>query len=104
MKELVGDISWTLVKGRGNYVSIRRALLASESQVSIFEDDRSEEMARLMEWMRSTEDGSLSDLGFSPAEDTWEEVRSDPDICLAEPVPALPGVLLPTVEATCGCC
>ncbi|MDH3206230.1 MAG: DEAD/DEAH box helicase [Gemmatimonadota bacterium] len=87
LKELVGDISWALVKGRGNYVSIRRALLASESQVSLFEDDRSDEMARLLEWMRNTEDGSLSDLSFSPAEDTWEEVRSDPDICLRSRCP-----------------
>jgi ATP-dependent DNA helicase DinG len=87
VKDLVGDVHWTLVKGRGNYVSIRRALLAAESQVSLFEDDRSEEMARLMEWIRSTEDGSLSDLGFSPAEDTWEEVRSDPDICLRSRCP-----------------
>jgi ATP-dependent DNA helicase DinG len=87
VKELVGDINWTLVKGRGNYVSIRRALLAAESQVSLFEDDRTDEMARLMDWMRTTEDGSLSDLGFSPAEDTWEEVRSDPDICLRSRCP-----------------
>jgi ATP-dependent DNA helicase DinG len=36
----------------------------------------------LLEWLESTEDGSLSDLPFSPSEDTWEEVRSDPDMCL----------------------
>jgi ATP-dependent DNA helicase DinG len=87
VEELVGDVRWTLVKGRGNYVSIRRALLAAESQTSLFEDDRSDEMARLLEWMGSTEDGSLSDLPFSPAEDTWEEVRSDPDICLRSRCP-----------------
>ncbi|MGD8729712.1 MAG: JAB domain-containing protein, partial [Gemmatimonadota bacterium] len=55
VEELVGDVRWTLVKGRGNYVSIRRALLAAESQTSLFEDDRSDEMARLLEWMGSTE-------------------------------------------------
>jgi ATP-dependent DNA helicase DinG len=44
-------------------------------------------MARLLQWMRSTDDGSLSDLPFSPAEDTWEEVRSDPDICLRSRCP-----------------
>jgi len=87
VKALVGDLRWALVKGRGNYVSIRRALLASESQASLFEDDRSDEMARILEWIRSTEDGSLSDLPFSPAEDTWEEIRSDPDICLRSRCP-----------------
>jgi len=82
VKELVGDVRWTLVKGRGNYVSIRRALLAAESQGSLFEEDRTDEMARLLNWMEGTEDGSLSDLPFSPAEDTWDEVKSDPDICM----------------------
>lgn len=82
VRELIGDVRWALVKGRGNYVSIRRALLAAESQGSLFEEDRTNEMRSLLEWIETTEDGSLSDLPFSPAEETWEEVRSDPDICL----------------------
>jgi ATP-dependent DNA helicase DinG len=82
VQELVGEVDWALVKGRGNYISIRRALLASESQTSLFEDDRSSEIKALLEWVETTEDGSLSDLSFTPADETWEEVRSDPDICL----------------------
>lgn len=82
VQSLVGDVPWALVKGRGNYISIRRALLAADSQGSLFEEDRSQEMAGLLEWIETTEDGSLSDLTFSPADETWEEVRSDPDICL----------------------
>ena len=82
VQELVGDVSWALVKGRGNYVSIRRALLAQETQGSLFEEDRSAELRELVEWIGTTEDGSLADLGFTPAGETWEEVRSDPDICL----------------------
>lgn len=82
VESLLGEVSWALVKGRGNYVSIRRARLAAESQSSLFDDDRSEEIQSLLDWIHSTEDGSLSDLGFSPASDTWDEVRSDPDICL----------------------
>ncbi len=82
VQELVGEVSWALVKGRGNYVSIRRALLAAESQASIFEDDRSAEIRSVLEWIQTTEDGSLSDLTVAVADDTWEEVRSDADICL----------------------
>lgn len=76
------DVRWALVKGRGNYVSIRRALLAAESQESLFEEDRTQEVMGLLEWIRTTEDGSLSDLAHPPSEDLWEEVRSDPDVCL----------------------
>ncbi|MCH1569724.1 MAG: hypothetical protein L7S64_00105 [Longimicrobiales bacterium] len=82
VQSLLGDVRWALVKGRGNYISIRRARLASESQSSLFEEDRSDEMHSLIEWIGTTEDGSLSDLGFRPSDETWEEVRSDPDICL----------------------
>ncbi|MDZ7779415.1 MAG: helicase C-terminal domain-containing protein [Gemmatimonadota bacterium] len=82
VEKLVGDVSWALVKGRGNYVSIRRALLAADGQESLFEDDRSSEMKALLEWMETSDDGSLSDLDFVPSDDVWEEVRSDPDMCL----------------------
>jgi ATP-dependent DNA helicase DinG len=87
VRDLLGDVRWTLVKGRGNYVSIRRAQLAVRGQRSLFEDDRSEELASLLEWIQSTQDGSLSDLPFSPSDDMWEEVRSDPDMCLRAKCP-----------------
>ena len=82
VQELVGELNWALVKGRGNYVSIRRLLLAAEGQASLFEEDRSAELQSLIEWIETTDDGSLSDLSFSPAEETWDEVRSDPDMCM----------------------
>ncbi|TVP57754.1 MAG: hypothetical protein EA351_05210 [Gemmatimonadales bacterium] len=83
VRRLVGEkLSWALVKGRGNYVSIRRLLLASESAPTLFEDDRSEELQSLREWAESTADGSLADLAAAPSAEVWDEVRSDGDICL----------------------
>ena len=87
VRELGGDVEWALVKGRGNYVSIRRALLAADAQRSLFEDDRSDEMGALLAWLETTTDGSLSDLPFTPEPETWEEVRSDSDICLRSQCP-----------------
>ncbi len=75
-------ISWALVKGRSNYVSIRRALLAARAQESLFDEDRGEELRGLIEWLDTTEDGSLSDLATVPSEEVWDEVKSDADICL----------------------
>ena len=79
---LGGELSWAMVKGRGNYISIRRALLAREGQKELFEDDRTQEIAGLLDWIEHTDDGSLADLTFLPSDEVWEEVRSDPDICL----------------------
>lgn len=76
------DLRWALAKGRGNYVSIRRARLAAATAHSLFPDDRSQELEGILEWLKATEDGSRSDLAAPPSEEVWEEVQSDPDICL----------------------
>ena len=83
VRGLVGDeVDWELVKGRGNYISIRRARLAAESAPLLFLDDRADELDQLLEWIGQTEDGSRADLTFVPSEDVWGEVKSDADICL----------------------
>ena len=83
VRRLVGEeVDWELVKGRGNYVSIRRARLAAESAPLLFMDDRADELDQLLEWIGRTEDGSRADLTFMPSEDVWDEVKSDADICL----------------------
>jgi len=81
-KALGEPLSWALVKGRGNYVSIRRARLAAASAPSLFQQDRGGEIQALMDWIENTADGSLSDLSVPPSEEVWEEVQSDADICL----------------------
>jgi ATP-dependent DNA helicase DinG len=81
-KAMAEPLSWALVKGRGNYISIRRARLAAATAPALFEEDRSREIQALLEWMETSADGSLSDLSASPSEEVWEEVQSDPDICL----------------------
>jgi ATP-dependent DNA helicase DinG len=84
---LGGELTWALVKGRGNYVSIRRALLAAEEAPSLFESEREGELAALLDWIETTDDGSLADLPVVPSEDVWEEVRSDADVCLRAKCP-----------------
>jgi len=75
-------LPWALVKGRANYISIRRARLAAESATTLFQEDRSQELTSLLEWIKTTRDGSRSDLALPPSQEVWEEVQSDPDICL----------------------
>jgi len=88
VRELLGgELSWTLVKGRGNYVSIRRLHLAAQSAPSLFEDDRSEELGALLEWVTRTQDGSLSGLLGPPSPEVWDEVRSDSDACMGARCP-----------------
>ena len=76
------DFRWALMKGRGNYISIRRAHLAAESADTLFGENRTREVNALLDWIAATEDGSLADLATAPSPEVWEEVRSDSDICL----------------------
>jgi len=83
VRQLLGEgVRWTLLKGRGNYISIRRALLAVQGARTLFPEDRSRELADLLQWVEQTRDGSLADLAVAPTPEVWEEVKSDPDICL----------------------
>ncbi len=83
LERLLGQpLRWAMVKGRGQYISIRRLLLAMDQAPSLFDSDRTEELGSLKIWAESTRDGSLTDLPVLPSEDVWEEVRSDGDICL----------------------
>ena len=87
-REVLGEeFKWALMKGRGNYISIRRARLAADSAPNLFPDDRSAELEALLDWIDQTEDGSRSDLPFVPSHDVWEEVRSETDACLRAKCP-----------------
>ncbi len=73
---------YALVKGRGNYISIRRARLAMETGLSLVDGPAARELSALLEWLESTRDGSLQDLPFTPLAEVWDEVGSDSDVCL----------------------
>lgn len=81
-KALGEPFRFALVKGRNNYVSIRRAKLAWESAPTLLPDDRQKELEAIVGWLDDTDDGSLSDLSFRPSAEVWDEVASESDVCL----------------------
>jgi len=78
---------FALVKGRRNYLSIRRAQLAAQSAGTLFETAAQAELDAILEWSRSTRDGSLQDLSFQPSPEVWDEVASESDVCLRAKCP-----------------
>ena len=82
------EFSAVLVKGRGNYVSLRRLRNALGRAASLFTDD--EEFAQLRQleaWSRTTGDGSLADLDYRPLPAVWDEVASDHGNCMGRQCP-----------------
>lgn len=83
------EFSAVLVKGRGNYFSLRRLEKAVQraGQNLLFEDDGRRELALISQWAKTTTDGSRSDLSFRPKPDVWDEVVSDHGDCLGKKCP-----------------
>lgn len=82
------EFTAVLVKGRGNYLSLRRLKMAQERGRNLFADrEELEELGRLAAWARQTSDGSLSDLTFRPQPAVWDEVASDHSNCLGRNCP-----------------
>lgn len=77
------EFTAVLVKGRGNYVSLRRLRRASERQDRLFADDEARHSLHVLEdWAYETDDGSLASLPQPPRAEVWDHVQSDAHNCL----------------------
>ena len=84
-----------LVKGRRNYVSLRRLDTALSRAGSLFNtEEEMEQLRTLRDWSKDTTDGSLSDLTFKPPGAVWDEVASDNGNCLGKKCPTYQAVFL----------
>ncbi|MCK4343001.1 MAG: DEAD/DEAH box helicase [Phycisphaerae bacterium] len=77
-----------LVKGRHNYLSLRRLKGASTRQESWFANMYLRNALHAVEdWAYETKDGSRSDLPRTPPFEIWDKVRSDHGNCLGRRCP-----------------
>jgi ATP-dependent DNA helicase DinG len=77
-----------VVKGRGNYVSLRRAEeAAAQDPVGFESEDERAEVLRLAEWARTTATGDRSELEPPPRGEAWDHVASQADNCLGARCP-----------------
>ncbi len=82
------EFSAVLVKGRANYISLRRLDVATARAGGTFQ--RQEEFDQLGEirlWANRTTDGSRSDLDFLPLGSVWDAVQSENSNCLGRDCP-----------------
>jgi ATP-dependent DNA helicase DinG len=80
--------SAVLVKGRSNYLSLRRLRVARQRAGTLLPDDyTARQLHEIGRWARQTSDGSKSDLTFQPAPAVWDLVESDSGNCLGRECP-----------------
>jgi ATP-dependent DNA helicase DinG len=77
-----------LVKGRGNYLSLRRLRTAQQRANTLLDTPGGiDQLIQIGRWSRRTGDGSKSDLPFQPYESVWDLVQSDSGNCLGRKCP-----------------
>lgn len=78
-----------LVKGRGNYLSIRRLRMASERQDKLFTDnDTRATLHAIEDWAYETTDGTLATLPQLDRPAVWDRVQSDSGNCMGRKCPS----------------
>ena len=84
----MGECKSVLVKGRGNYMSIRRLKLASQRRDKLFaENAQRRTLDVIEEWAYDTEDGSLASLPQLDRPGVWSSVQSDSTNCMGRKCP-----------------
>jgi len=82
------DFSAALVKGRSNYLSLRRLQVArARSFGMLTRPDEFTALRSLEEWVKRTPEGSRSDLDFPMPPSVWDEVQSEDGNCLGRRCP-----------------
>jgi ATP-dependent DNA helicase DinG len=82
------DFRAVLVKGRGNYISLRRLRSAQQKANTLLDTHGAvEQLIQIGRWSRQTADGSRSDLPLQPYENVWDLVQSDGGNCLGRKCP-----------------
>ena len=73
--------TFTMLKGRANYVCSRRLQKAMEQSQSLFTSPEIEELKRIYEWSKKTTDGTRSDFEIEPDAKVWDQVCSERGLC-----------------------
>lgn len=83
MLELVlpAKFSFTMLKGRANYLCTRRLHKAMQQSGNLFTSSEAEELQRIYDWSKTTTDGSLSDFEVEPDPKVWAQVCSERGLC-----------------------
>jgi len=75
------EFSYTMLKGRHNYLCTRRLQKAMAQADGLFTSPEQAELQRIHDWSKTTKDGSLSDFEIEPDAKVWSHVCSERGLC-----------------------
>ncbi len=84
---LGADFKAVMVKGRSNYLCLRRLARARKMGDDLFHTQQAVELDRIRAWADQTLDGSLQDLDDQPSTDVWSMVCAEQGNCMYQKCP-----------------
>jgi ATP-dependent DNA helicase DinG len=88
LKSVMPPFVAALVKGRENYLSLRRLKNARDDANTLFPDKEFvDDLGEIIKWASTSTVGSKSELDFQPLPRVWAEVASDRYDCLGRKCP-----------------
>lgn len=81
-KSLGLEFKALLVKGRSNYICLRRLERAEQMGADLFQQSRELEIRRIRTWLQSTTDGSVQEMPEQPSSEVWGAVCAEHGNCL----------------------
>lgn len=81
------DFKAVLVKGRGNYLCLRRLARAERMGGDLFRADHAAELARLRVWSARAVEGSLQEMSEQPNPEVWSAVNVEHGNCMGHKCP-----------------
>lgn len=75
------EVRYALVKGRSNYLCLRR-MTAALGDRPLFEDEARRQLEAIEAWSRGPGEGSRQELDFQPLEGVWDLVKAEHGNCL----------------------
>lgn len=72
---------YTMLKGRANYLCTRRLHRALTQSGNLFTSSEAEELQCILDWSKTTTEGTLSDFDIEPDSKVWAQVCSERGLC-----------------------
>ena len=86
-KHLGVEFKAALVKGRGNYLCLRRLARTRRMEADLFKPDQTLEIDRIQHWAQTAQDGSLQEMDEQPSSDVWSAICVEHGNCLWQKCP-----------------
>lgn len=81
------EFTSVLVKGRSNYICLRRMERAKKKFNTLLDDEDSQDFGRIENWLENTTDGSQSDMRMKPSSRIWNEICCEQGNCMGNRCP-----------------